>query len=97
MGAGLHINHVPGFLGAKRSVTGAGEQRVRALRYFQSSDAVIAGGAPLPQKQAFINFFCDKPRPFAVCKKKRRRVVRWGGQGWGRGSVLRELRQERER
>lgn len=80
MGAGLHINHVSGFLGVKRSLTGSGEQRVRALRYFQSSDFVIAGGAPLPQKQTLINFFSEEARPFAVWRQGKR-VVRCGGQG----------------
>lgn len=31
MGAGLHINHVPGFLGVRHSLAGTSLQRVRAF------------------------------------------------------------------
>ena len=57
VGAGLHRNPVPGFLGVRHSPAGASLQRVRSFRDFQPSDSAISGGAALPQKQSFINFF----------------------------------------
>lgn len=71
MGAGLHINHVPGFLGVKRSLSGSSAQRGRALRNFQSSDFVIAGGAPLSQEQRFINFFFLRSSHFWGLEEKK--------------------------
>lgn len=63
MGAGLHGNHVPEFLGVKRSPTGTSGQRVRAFRYFQFCDVVkilrCVKRAALPQKETFINFFSE--------------------------------------
>lgn len=81
MGAGLHGNHVPGLRGGKRSATGTRVPRARASGDFQASwDLESAGRAALPQKRTFINFFSEEARSFVVCRKKRKRVARSGGQ-----------------
>lgn len=92
MGAGLHINHVPGFLGAKRSLTGSSEQRVRARRYLGTSSLPMLWsqvGHLYPRSRRSLTFSL-KNSPFCGLEEKHASGEVWragGGGGGGGGGV----------